>query len=62
VATGTRVETTIAATKLELLENPLGERWFSRWQRSTARGPHGEALTPELEAAVRGLPQFANLP
>lgn len=61
LSTGTRVETTIAATKLDLLETPLGARWLSRWQRSTSRGPHGEALTPEIEAAIRGLPQFADL-
>ena len=61
VSTGTRVETTIASTKLDQLDDALGARWYSRWQRSTARGPHGQELTPEIEAAIRGQPQFANL-
>ena len=60
-ATGTRTETTIAATKIDLLDSPLGARWYLRWERSSARGPHGEPLTPQLEAAIRALPQFADL-
>jgi queuine tRNA-ribosyltransferase len=57
-STGTRVETTVAATKKELLRAPLGERWLQRWERSSARSPHGLPITEELERAVREHPQF----
>jgi tRNA U34 5-methylaminomethyl-2-thiouridine-forming methyltransferase MnmC len=57
---GTKKETTVAATCLESLESPLEARWLLRWERSDSRAPHGEPLTPELEAAVRGHPQFAS--
>ena len=57
-STGTRGETTLAATKLELLESPLSGRWLERWQRSTSRSPHGVQLTPEIERAVLSHPQF----
>ncbi len=56
--TGTRAETTAAATKPGLLDAPLGDRWLERWQRSSARGPHGAPFTPEVEAQVRAHPQF----
>lgn len=58
LSTGTRTETTVAATKKELLQAPLGARWLERWQRSSARSAHGLPLTPELEKAVREHPQF----
>ncbi len=57
-STGTRQETTVASTKIDLLSAPLGERWLARWQRSSARAPHGEALSPELEARIVGHAQF----
>jgi tRNA U34 5-methylaminomethyl-2-thiouridine-forming methyltransferase MnmC len=55
---GTKRETSLAATRPELLEAPLGARWLSRWERSDARAPHGEPLTPGLEARLRAHPQF----
>lgn len=58
LSTGTRIETTVAATKKELLYAPLGDRWLQRWRRSTARSAHGLPLTPEIEQAVREHPQF----
>ncbi len=58
VSTGTKGETTIASTTPRELEQPLGERWLERWQRSSARGPHGDVLTGELEQQVRAHPQF----
>jgi tRNA U34 5-methylaminomethyl-2-thiouridine-forming methyltransferase MnmC len=58
-ATGTRGETTVAATRLDLLERPLGERWLERWQRSTSRAPHAVAFDETVERAVRGHTQFA---
>jgi queuine tRNA-ribosyltransferase len=61
VATGTRTETTIAATRKDGLDNPLADRWYVRWRRSSARGPHGQELSPELEAAVRAHPQFVGM-
>ncbi len=60
-STGTRTETTVASNKLELLAAPIGERWFTRWRRSSARAPHGQVLTPEVEAAVLSHPQIAPL-
>lgn len=58
LSTGTRTETTVAATKAELLHTPLGERWLQRWERSSARSAHGVPLTAEIELAVREHPQF----
>ena len=37
-ATGEKTETTVAATRLELLEAPLGREWIERVRRSTAAG------------------------
>jgi tRNA U34 5-methylaminomethyl-2-thiouridine-forming methyltransferase MnmC len=54
-------ETTVAATRIESLGAPLGARWLQRWRRSPSRAPHGEALTPEVEARVLAHPQFAPL-
>lgn len=42
-ATGEKDETTVAATRRELLENPLGEEWLRRVERSTRGGPLREA-------------------
>ena len=58
LSTGTKGETTVGATRREALEAPLGERWLERWRRSSARAPHGEALTPEREAGVLTHPQW----
>ena len=61
LSTGTKGETTIAASSKDQLRDALGERWLQRWQRSSARGPHGDELTTELEQQVRAHPQFANI-
>lgn len=58
VATGGKQETTVASTRPELLEAPLGARWLARWERSSARGPHGAELTEADEATVRAHPQL----
>jgi len=58
VATGTKKETTVAATRRELLDQPLDARWLSRWERSAAQAPHGVALSEEIRSAVRGHAQF----
>jgi tRNA U34 5-methylaminomethyl-2-thiouridine-forming methyltransferase MnmC len=58
VSTGTKGETTIAATRLEALEAPLGARWLERWSRSSSRAPHGAPLTPEVEARLRAHSQW----
>ncbi len=58
VSTGTKGETTIAATRLEALEAPLGARWLERWSRSSSRAPHGALLTPEVETRLRAHPQW----
>jgi tRNA U34 5-methylaminomethyl-2-thiouridine-forming methyltransferase MnmC len=58
VSTGTKGETTIAATRPEALESPLGARWLERWSRSSSRAPHGVPLTPEVEERLRAHPQW----
>jgi len=58
VATGTKKETTVAATQRELLAEPLAARWLARWERSAARAPHGVTLTDEIQNALRSHRQF----
>ncbi len=58
LSTGTKGETTVAASASGLVQQPLGQRWLDRWQRSSAPGPHGGPLTSELELTVRAHPQF----
>ncbi len=58
IATGMKKETTVAATRRELLREPLDERWLARWERSTAQGPHGITTSEELQSAIRGHAQF----
>jgi tRNA U34 5-methylaminomethyl-2-thiouridine-forming methyltransferase MnmC len=57
-ATGMKTETTAAATRKALLTQPLDQRWLGRWERSSSQAPHGEPLTPQIEAALRGHAQF----
>jgi hypothetical protein len=52
VATGEKTETTVAATKLDELREPLGRDWLERVRRSTAAGL-GEGGT--VEEVVREL-------
>jgi len=59
VSTGTKGETTVAATRRAALGSPLGERWLERWRRSSSRAPHGQPLTPEAEARVLAYPQWS---
>jgi hypothetical protein len=49
---GAKRETTVAATRRELLERPLGRDFLARWRRSSARAPHGQELTPELAREI----------
>ncbi len=58
MATGMKSETTVAATRRELLAQPLDQRWLARWERSTSRAPHGTAFDASVEAALRGHAQF----
>jgi tRNA U34 5-methylaminomethyl-2-thiouridine-forming methyltransferase MnmC len=50
-STGTKMETTVAATVKSSLDAPLGDRWLGRYGRSTVR-------RPEDEAAIYAHPQF----
>lgn len=50
---GTKGETTVAATARALLEKPLDLRWLQRWERSSARGAHGEPYSEALDRQVR---------
>jgi tRNA U34 5-methylaminomethyl-2-thiouridine-forming methyltransferase MnmC len=58
VATGMKKETTVAATRRELLAEPLDARWLARWQRSAAQAPHGMPLTDVIRSALRGHAQW----
>jgi hypothetical protein len=58
LSTGTKGETTVAGLHPSALQAPLGARWLERWERSSARAPHGEPLTPALEAQLRTHPQW----
>jgi tRNA U34 5-methylaminomethyl-2-thiouridine-forming methyltransferase MnmC len=58
LATGMKKETTVAATRRELLAQPLDARWLARWERSAAQAPHGAELSEEIASAVRGHRQF----
>lgn len=55
---GGRSETTVAATRLDALRAPLGERWLDRWRRSSARAPHGEELDESIVREVLAHPQW----
>jgi tRNA U34 5-methylaminomethyl-2-thiouridine-forming methyltransferase MnmC len=63
-ATGEKEQTTIAANTLDLVEEPLGERWLQRACHSTSAEPLWEPvyrqapLTPETWARLRQHPQF----
>jgi tRNA U34 5-methylaminomethyl-2-thiouridine-forming methyltransferase MnmC len=65
-ATGEKEETTIAANNLELLTEPLGERWLGRVQRSRSAEPLMDGTyrqTPLSEAnweRLRKHPQFSS--
>ena len=58
LSTGTKGETTVAATRRESLVASLGERWLDRWRRSSSRAPHGAPLTPEAVARLLAHPQW----
>ena len=55
---GYKKETTVAATRAELLAKPLDARWLERWKRSSARDPWGAALDSESERGVIEHPLF----
>jgi len=59
IATGMKKETTVAATRRDLLARPLDEQWLKRWERSAAQAPHGSELTEKIRSAVRGHAQFS---
>lgn len=60
MATGLKKETTVAATRRELLDQPLDARWLARWERSAAQAPHGVELSDQIRDAVRGHAQFSS--
>lgn len=63
-ATGQKEETTIAANTLDLIAEPLNQRWLERARRSHSAEPLHEAsykigpLTPESWEQLRAHPQF----
>ena len=63
-ATGLKEETTIAATTLELIDEPLDESWLKRAERSRSAEPLRDAtytqapLAAETLKALRSHPQF----
>lgn len=64
-ATGLKEETTIAANRLDLLDEPLNQRWLERAFRSDSAEPLHEPvysrskLSPETAEKLRAHPQFA---
>jgi hypothetical protein len=64
VATGQKEETTVAATRPGLLENPLGPAWLSRVRSSAnsmpmrGRIPVRGPISPEDYALLESHPQF----
>ncbi len=63
VATGSKDETTQASVRLEDLENPLGQAWLNKWQRShspNAPGAGDEDLAA-TQAFVLSHSQFSSL-
>lgn len=62
IASGLKDETSQAAVRFEDLQNPLGEPWLGRWQRSHIPNAFG-ARDEDLAANKQGVlnhPQFAN--
>lgn len=63
-ATGLKLETTQAATRVHQLSSPFDERWLGRWSRSHT--PFYPGCKPEDQEAVRvaimNHPQFAQAP
>jgi hypothetical protein len=63
-ATGDKEETTIAANDLNLLAEPLDQRWLERARRSHSAEPMVEPvyriapLSPQTTEALRQHPQF----
>ncbi len=63
-ATGEKEETTIAANTLELLEEPLGEKWLGRVRNSKSAEPMFDSfyeqrpISPESWARLNAHPQF----
>lgn len=60
-STGLKRETTAASTVLASLEAPLGPRWMERWERSSARGPHGQPFDEGVVRAIQGHSQFSRM-
>jgi queuine tRNA-ribosyltransferase len=58
-STGTKGETTFAATKMRQVSEPLSRRFLERWKRSSSRAPHGEVLDDMMERELLAHPQFA---
>jgi len=62
---GLKEETTVAANRSELLDEPLGRRWLERAQRSAAAEPLGEPLyrqaplSPETRERLQRHSQFS---
>jgi queuine tRNA-ribosyltransferase len=62
-ATGLKNETTQASTQIQELPHPLGERWFSRWQRSDTPFPIDieNYDQDEIRLKILNHPQFRTL-
>ena len=58
---GTKLQTTVASTVYENLERPLGPEFLTRWERSSAQAPHGEALPVNLRERLFNHPQFVGM-
>lgn len=59
VPIGAKRETTLAATRIELLDHPLDRSWLDRWRRSSAQAPHGGEALVGIEQRLLAHPQFS---
>jgi len=58
-ATGEKTETTVAATRIELLRDPLRRDWLERVRRSTAPGLRAAGMTArDIALELEGCPQM----
>lgn len=62
LATGLKEETTVASRRLDLLAQPLGQRWLERFLRSHDACPYGlsEDQFPSLKEKIIHHPQFSS--
>jgi len=60
--TPVKAETSLASTRIEDLDRPLGREWVAKLRRSAKATPYGESITLEqVLQRLKAQPQFAEL-